>query len=33
MIYYLIFFLGLLSGALIRRPRLFDVAHWIMVGC
>jgi uncharacterized membrane protein YbjE (DUF340 family) len=33
MIYYLIFFLGLLSGALIRRPRLFDVAHWVMVGC
>jgi len=33
MIYYLIFFLGLLSGALIRRPRLFDVAHGVMVGC
>jgi uncharacterized membrane protein YbjE (DUF340 family) len=33
MIYYLIFFLGLLAGALIRRPRLFDVAHGVMVGC
>jgi uncharacterized membrane protein YbjE (DUF340 family) len=33
MIYYLIFFVGLLSGALIRRPRLFDVAHGVMVGC
>jgi uncharacterized membrane protein YbjE (DUF340 family) len=33
MIYYLIFFLGLLSGALIRRPRLFEVAHKLIVGC
>jgi uncharacterized membrane protein YbjE (DUF340 family) len=33
MIYYLIFFMGLLSGALIRRPRLFDVAHGVLVGC
>lgn len=31
--YYLIFFVGLLSGVLVRRPRLFQAAHWTMVGC
>jgi hypothetical protein len=33
MIYYLIFFVGLLSGMLVQRPRFFDVAHGVLVGC
>lgn len=33
MIYYLIFFAGLLLGACVSRPRLFEIAHRIMIGC
>lgn len=33
MIYYLIFFAGLLSGMRVCRPRFFEGAHWIMMGC
>ena len=31
--YYLVFLLGLLSGALIRMPRIFRIAHWVMLSC
>lgn len=33
MIYYLVFLVGLLSGALAHTPRLFKMAHWIMLFC
>lgn len=31
--YYLVFLLGLLAGALLRRPRAFQLAHYVVVGC
>lgn len=33
MIYYLVFLVWLLSGALAHSPRLFKTAHWIMLFC
>jgi len=33
MIYYLVFLLGLLAGALVHNPRIHRIAHWVMVSC